>query len=194
DRSATAATEAVENGFRSKSESSRIHIKLEPQDESLFPPLSERSRDPMRDRYRSMTLASNEGDVGPSTGVRIKAEPRDDYRIPPLPRTPDPRLIGRLTQGKPGVEEVTHGRVQLPVPSAAVQIRDPRLDRDRRTTQVPHHVHVKQEPRDDGTMPSPPTIRDPRLLRRQQSHMKRMGDNGIREAEAWRMKRIKSED
>ncbi|KAG6888120.1 hypothetical protein C0992_009564 [Termitomyces sp. T32_za158] len=194
ERSATMLTEAEENGHGLKSESTRMRIKLEPQDKSLSLPLSETPENRRRDRYKSMTLASNEGDVAPSAGVRIKAETQDDHRIPSLPRTPDPRLIGRRIEEKPGLSQITLGRAQLPVSRAAVQVGDPRLGRDRRTTQVPYNVHVKNEPRDDEAMPPPPPIRDPRLLRREQMHLKRVVDNGIDGVEAWRTKKIKSED
>lgn len=174
--------EVGENCYRSNSESTRAQIKLEPQDESLSLPLSERPRDPRRYQYRSMTLSSNEGDEGLATDVRIKAEPQDDHHISALPRTRDPRLIGKGIQGKPRVQEIqeiNHGRAQLPVSSAAGQVRDPRVGRDLRTTQAAHNVYVKQVPRDTESMPSPPIVRDPRLLRREQGHLKRVVDNGI---------------
>ncbi|KAH0584926.1 hypothetical protein H2248_008198 [Termitomyces sp. 'cryptogamus'] len=190
ERSTTLATDIEETDH---SDGAQIRIESEPRDESF--PL-ERTRDPRRDWDNSMTFASDGGDMRSATGKRIKPEPQDDYRIPSLPRTQDPRLIESRIQEKGGVEDSTCTRVQLPVPAATVQVRDPRLVRDRQTTQVPHSVHVKFEPREDPVIPPPPVVRDPRLSSRGQGgHLKREGDNGSNAKEVGRMKfkRIKSE-
>lgn len=132
---------------------------------------------------RSTTLATETGDVRPST-VRVKPEPRDDYDAPPsdprrIPMTRDPRVVQRdrstTRATEPREAEQFTVRVKpepredhsIPPAHPVARTHDSRCVNPAEQSTA----RVKPEPREDHSIPPSqpvPRTRDPRLMSREQ--------------------------